>query len=326
MLGEFPNRESVKAEYDRIWEKYGKFLNDEGIDILDVQYRVKEFDSFYEKIQRKGYRKPFDEVEDICGLRIICYFPSDLDKISKLIEREFDVLESKDKADLLEPDRFGYRSLHFIVSTKKEWLKAPNYRGLSGLKAEIQVRTILMHAWADVEYKLAYKKKEHVPPQLRRKLYQLSALFEVADNHLESIREEREGYKRSLVDKKRETITLDPSQELNVDNLQAVLDLHFPDRVIGDVPDLLDELLVNSVSMKEIEDGYNEVKDILLQSEEELLGGKPIEERRMSQTGIVRHILDLTHDAYWSSRKGYMPEFDAVQVRKWRAILATRQS
>jgi putative GTP pyrophosphokinase len=170
MSGEFANRESVKAEYDRIYEKYRilatnlhqalkGFLNDARIDILDVQDRVKEFDSFYEKIQRKGYGKPFDQVEDICGLRIICYFPSDLDKISKLIEREFDVLESKDKVDLLEPDRFGYRSLHFIVSVKNEWLKAPNYRGLSGLKAEIQVRTILMHAWADVEHKLAYKKR-----------------------------------------------------------------------------------------------------------------------------------------------------------------------
>ena len=63
----------------------------------------------------------------------------------------------------LEPDRFGYRSRHFIVSVNREWLKAPNYRGLSGLKAEIQVRTILMHAWADVEYKLAYKKRNMFP-------------------------------------------------------------------------------------------------------------------------------------------------------------------
>jgi putative GTP pyrophosphokinase len=154
----------------------------------------------------------------------------------------------------------------------------------------------------------------------------------VADNHLDSIREERDGYKQSLVyDKKRETIIFDASQGLNVDNLQAVLDLHFPDRerVIGDVPRLLDELLVNGVTVngvtiEEIEDGYHKVKDILLQSEEDLVRGTPMKERRMSQTGIVRHILDLTHDAYWSSREGHLTQFDSRQVRKWRALLATR--
>ena len=112
MLGEFANREKVRAEYDRICKKHRKlatnldealkgFLNDADIDVLGVQHRVKEFDSFYEKIQRKRYTKPFEEVEDICGLRIICYYPSDLDKIAELIKSEFDVLESTDKADLL---------------------------------------------------------------------------------------------------------------------------------------------------------------------------------------------------------------------------------
>ena len=271
-------------------------------------------------------------MEDICGLRIICYYPSDLDKISKLLSSEFDILESTDKADLLEPDRFGYRSIHFIVSIKKEWSNAPNYRGLDSLKAEIQVRTILMHAWADVEHKLAYKKKEHVPPELRRKLSKLSALFEVADEQLDSLWEAKEKYKESLIpDKKRKIIRFDPSQGLNVDNLQAVLDLHFHDRprTIEDVPHLLDELLEKNVTIEEIEDGYYKVKDILLQSEKELFEGDeeapPEQERRMSQTGIVRNILDLTHDAYWSSREHYVPAYVAEQVRKWRAVLLSKQ-
>ena len=151
----------------------------------------------------------------------------------------------------------------------------------------------------------------------------------MADNHLDSIRDEREAYKQSLVHgKKRKTISFEASQGLNVDTLQAVLDLHFPhrERVIGDVPRLLDELLVNSVTIKEIEDGYYKVKDILLKSEKELVQGTPIKERRMSQTGIVRHILDLTHDAYWSSHKTHLSESDAQQVRNWRLVLATRQS
>lgn len=345
MSSKSTDRGRLESEYNRICEKYRAlaanlhqalkgFLNDAGIDILDVQYRVKGFDSLYEKIQRKGYRRPFEEVEDICGLRIICYYPSDLDKISKLIDSEFDVLQSIDKADLLEPDRFGYRSLHFIVSVRKEWLNAPNYRGLSGLKAEIQVRTILMHAWADVEHKLAYKKEEHAPPQLRRKLSQLSALFEVADQQLDSLREEKEEYRQSILinGKKRRIISFDPSQGLNIDNLQAVLDLHFHDRptATSAVGNLLDELLAKGVTIEDIEDGYYEVKDILQQSERELLetaevpSGRQV--RRMNQTGIVRLILDLTHDAYWSSREHEVPDYVTEHARKWRAILSSKQS
>jgi putative GTP pyrophosphokinase len=49
-------------------------------------------------------------MEDICGLRIICYYPSDLEKVSPIIKSEYDVKESVDKADLMEPDRFGTKS------------------------------------------------------------------------------------------------------------------------------------------------------------------------------------------------------------------------
>ena len=150
------DKESFRKEYPPICQKHERlaknlkealeiFLNNAGIAVLNIPHRIKEFESFWDKTQRKGYKDPFKETEDICGLRIICYYPSDLDTISNLINSEFDVIESVDKADLLEPEKFGYRSTHFIVTVKKEWLNAPNYRSLGGIKAEIQVRTILMH-------------------------------------------------------------------------------------------------------------------------------------------------------------------------------------
>lgn len=101
-------------------------------------------------------------------------------------------MNSEDKVDNLEPDKFGYRSHHFVVTLRHEWLNVPNYRGLEGIKAEIQVRTILMHAWADISHKLSYKKKEHIPELFQRNLFQLSALFEIADDRFEMLRAERE--------------------------------------------------------------------------------------------------------------------------------------
>lgn len=88
------NKETLKQEflkanplYQRlsfnITESLKFLLKDSGIPYLDVYSRVKEFDSFFDKIDRKQYKKPFDQIEDICGLRIVCYYPSDILQIKK---------------------------------------------------------------------------------------------------------------------------------------------------------------------------------------------------------------------------------------------------
>ncbi len=72
------------------------------------------------KYNEKKYNLPFEQIEDICGIRIICYYQSDITKICDIINTEFDVIESQDKEDLLESNEFGYRSFHFIVKLKKK--------------------------------------------------------------------------------------------------------------------------------------------------------------------------------------------------------------
>ena len=76
--------------------------------------------------------------------------------------------------------------LYKLMSKKKafsndialhEWLVSPNYRGLGDIKIEIQVRTILMHAWAEIEHKLAYKNKAQIPESVTRNLALISAAF-----------------------------------------------------------------------------------------------------------------------------------------------------
>lgn len=196
------NREATKADFDDKLPKYRKlsenildavegFLESEKVSFLSITNRIKTFESFWEKIQRKGYKQPSNQVEDVCGIRVIVFFPSDVKLVGDLIEREFDVIESIEKSADLDSDQFGYRSDHFIVKLRKEWLQAPNWRGLGELKAEIQVRTILMHSWADLSHKLAYKKSASVPKRFMRELYQLSALFELADEKFEDLRNKK---------------------------------------------------------------------------------------------------------------------------------------
>ena len=293
-----------------------------GIEVHSISYRVKDFDSFWNKFQRKLYKEPFKQVEDLCGLRIICFYSSDLAKVASIIHKEFVVKESVNKETLLAPDSFGYRSLHFIVTVKDSWLNAPNYRELDGIKAEIQVRTILMHAWADFEHKLLYKRPEHVPNQFKRTLCQLSALFEVADEQFDNLRKEKERYRRSITPRLFKE-NPDLLETTNLDNLQAVIDIIFPTRVrdIHSTRWLLDEMLAIGISTRDFVVAWKKARRVVPEMEKEVFGrGKAV--RRWSQAGAARAVLELGSDKFWKSYYRNLSPDMKPRATRWRAKLA----
>lgn len=315
------NKVPIKELYERFSPKYKqlannlkhdleRLLNQAKIDCFDIDYRknscIKEFESFWEKIERKGYRKPFHETKDICGLRIICYYTKDLEKIKKIIKKEFDVKEFEDKAKLLEPDQFGYRSWKFIVTVKNSWLKAPNYRDLKEIKAEIQVLTILMDAWANLEYKLGYKQPVDIPKQFKRRLSRLSALIEEADERFEDLRKEREKYIKQITEKTKKIGHFDIRRPMNLDTLQAFLDFYFPDRSKNTTftSQILDAIIKNNLSFEILIKYYEEVHNLLPNYEAECFGDT---ETKLSQTGILAVILFLKSDKYWDEYHKILP-------------------
>ncbi|PEE62852.1 hypothetical protein COM90_29990 [Bacillus thuringiensis] len=317
------NFEISETEYGTHCKKYNdlgrnlqdslKTLLDEAeISFLDVNYRIKDYNSFLGKIERKGYKDPLNDNEDFCGMRIICFFPSDIEKICNVINEEFNVHHSEDKSDK-EIDKFGYRSYHFVVSVKDEWQSTPSFRNLKDVKAEIQVRTILMHAWADIEHKLQYKKKEHIPKVIQRKFYQLSALFELADEQFEVLRDKKEEvYKNSLPENPTE---FDAHQEMNADTLQAFLDFNCGERLISEehTGDLLDELLEHKISFDDLESMLDRFsKEECENIEREAAEHINLSSEGWAQVGLIRFLLDLTHDEYWNSRKPYFRENDVL--------------
>ncbi len=337
--------ESLREKYNNLYPRYKKlafnlkqaleiFLEEDKITYLSISSRIKEFEFFAEKITRKDYKNPFKEVEDLCGIRIICYYQSNVKKIADIIQKEFEIVESQDKEDSLNSDQFGYRSVHFIVKIKQNWLNAPNYRGLENLKAEIQVRTVLMHAWAEIEHKLAYKKKTHIPDQFRRKFSRLSAKLEEADEQFEELRQKIREYKKGIIEqaKSKEGI-FNKNLPLNLDNLQAFLDYYFPDndKNIDLTRGLLDELLAHKVTVKSLVESYLKVKEYLPKIEKELFDIYKVyllSQSNWSQTGVVRIILDLTNDSYFNCRaEGLPPESDyEAVVLRWREILLNDDS
>ena len=134
------------------------------------------------------------------GLRVITYFEDDVNKIAKMIEEEFEIDRANtiDKRQLLDPDRFGYLSLHYVISLGKERGKLTEYARFQGLKAEIQIRSILQHAWAEIEHDLGYKSSLAVPQHIRRNFSQLAGLLEIADQQFVNIRNNLKFYEEKV--------------------------------------------------------------------------------------------------------------------------------
>lgn len=327
------NSEEISDKYDSLLDDYKKlginliqaleiFLTEKKIAYLSINSRIKDKISFIEKIERKVYKNPFEEIEDICGIRIICYYQTDVAEIANIISSEFIVVENQDKEELLNDDQFGYRSNHSIVRIKNDWLKAPNYRGLENLKAEIQVRTILMHAWAEIEHKLSYKSKSQIPKQFKRKLFIMSAKLEEADEQFENIKNDVIDYKETIkqIAQNKKTTEIE-NIDLNLDSLQTFLDLNFPNRIknIEGTAQLVDDFKKFNISLSDIINSYEIVKPYLEEIEKELFSDKKSKKQSWAQVGIAREIMDLTNEN-WRENRG-IPEDYLDFDRKWATTI-----
>ncbi|KAB8234959.1 uncharacterized protein BDW43DRAFT_48053 [Aspergillus alliaceus] len=157
-----------------------------------VQTRAKSVPSFAEKIFRKPHENPCGEFTDLCGGRIITHTTDEAKAVSQLIEERYntDAKNFADHTSRLKPGEFGYRSVHYIVRFAPEDLGSTceDLCNMENLRAEIQIRTLLEHAWADVSYEYAYKPDFEMPVRYQRETFCVAALLEDADDMFSRIR------------------------------------------------------------------------------------------------------------------------------------------
>lgn len=305
----------LKPKYQRLAENVEQalkqFLKEHEIASFDVEQRVKDEKSFVDKVVRKSYDTPFEQVEDIAGVRVICYYNEDLDVIDGIIQEQFVVVSQSNKSEELSDDQFGYASNHYVVQLKQEWLQAPNYRGLENFKVEIQVRTILMHAWAAISHKLLYKKSDDVPKEFKRKLNRLSALIELADEEFDEIKNMKTEYQSSVV--------INESLPVNADSFMALMNNYFPGRQVNDsdISSVLAEIRQFSNNLTEFESRIKKCLPILQQMEAESYSEEELPVWYLS--GVARTVLDLTSDEYWEKRD--IPEPYASITAKYRSTI-----
>jgi ppGpp synthetase/RelA/SpoT-type nucleotidyltranferase len=168
-----------------------------------LQTRPKAIPSFAEKAIRKKkagrYSHPLMCMTDLCGGRVITQTLVEVRAVCEFIENHFiiDAENSVDVSQRLKPSEFGYRSVHYIVQfkrgifpTKEIPVEIPEelYPDESNpMKAEIQVRTLLEHAWAGFTHDRVYKSAFTIPSKWERELAVLAGMLEQADRSFERV-------------------------------------------------------------------------------------------------------------------------------------------
>ena len=191
ILKEYKDKLPLFLDYER---KIKGILNSAfekaGIVVASIESRVKSYGSLEGKLRLKGSKyHSLADITDILGIRIITYYIDDVDKVASFVERLFNVdwENSVDKRKLLETDSFGYLSLHYICS-----IDSFPYR------FEIQMRTLLQHAWANMDHDTGYKSGVEIPARYLRSMSRLAGLLELVDEEFSKIRTELSDYRRKV--------------------------------------------------------------------------------------------------------------------------------
>ena len=196
-----PHCEAILEEYNtnlprfkeieqEVRDKLKKTLADSGLLVAAIESRVKAYDSLAGKLELKGHKyNSLADLTDILGLRVITFYLDDVDKVASAVERLFTVdwENSVDKRKIHEIDSFGYLSLHYICSV-------PGFP----YRFEIQMRTLLQHAWANMDHDTGYKSGVEIPKRYMRSMSRLAGLLELVDDEFSKIRIELTDYRRRV--------------------------------------------------------------------------------------------------------------------------------
>lgn len=186
------------AEYQRTRELYAEFgdaltgvltglARNARIETESITARAKDPERLAEKLRSNDAYTGLEKITDRCGVRVVTRYRADVVRVCEIVNREFTTLDSVDHGS--EDIRsFGYASQHLIVELSPVRSDLPEWHRFGGLVAEIQVRSILQHAWASISHGLDYKTGAEIPATVRRQLFRVAALLETGDELFDSFR------------------------------------------------------------------------------------------------------------------------------------------
>jgi len=225
-----PDEKNLKTQYEAeipIYSCWGTYVRNSILDMLveairdpklflkiPSEPRVKDVSSYLDKALRrkKDYTDPHNDITDKVGVRFVVLTEKDIEFVSNLIQKwdiiTFSVDLKEDKEIEKNPYLFTYKSCHIIVRNK-EVITTQDENGNTitiplNTPCEIQIRTLLQHAWAELSHNEIYKQKEDVGSVIHRKMARSVALLESTDELFQQVHDElhkEEEYYQILLDK-----------------------------------------------------------------------------------------------------------------------------
>ena len=209
---------------------------------FEIKSRTKAIDSFKGKISRDDkklkYKEPLKEITDLVGLKIMLTSLKDENVVYELLnlalDNNIDRENSVNKVEELKQSRkFGYLGRHLVVYYDEKMLKVAEHKvnpdihpsNFKGLRAEIQIKTLLQHVWAEVEHKARYKAGEELSDEKKRYFDRLAALIEVADDLFKDLVEESEKINEESKQKIQDDLFKDlveESEKINEESKQKI--------------------------------------------------------------------------------------------------------
>jgi len=311
-----PVQNFLKSEYDNFYEIRHAVVNElkeqveNALSALDsnpvVSGRIKNFSSFFSKyirLLKTGVQSP--KITDLLGARVICPFIEDLAAAENIIKKSFNVIEREVKGHFTFKE-FGYESTHLLITIPSSIIEKYGNPGTD--IAEIQIRTILQDAWAEVEHELVYK-AEFSPfdEPMKRKLAAVNASLSLADIIFQEIRSYQRKYSKEM-GKRRESF-FQKIEESTDELLFAAEESKTKEPVINpDKPfssdnydESIDDLLVNALSahnQNRFNEAISQYTKILELKPEELICSIIYKHRGMAYFACSQYneaIDDFTH-------------------------------
>lgn len=171
-------------------------LSDAGLTYDHVTARVKEWRSLRSKSRKRRpdgmlmYPHPWQDIHDLIGVRVTTYHSTEIPRIIEALTEVFEVRRSVDKtAQTRVSGSFGYGSHHLILRVAPAQV-TPVLQAYAGREFEVQIRTVLQHAWAEFEHDIRYKRRGNtgkLAPEVDRAFTLAAGLIELADQQFDLI-------------------------------------------------------------------------------------------------------------------------------------------
>ncbi|MGN0142881.1 MAG: GTP pyrophosphokinase family protein [Roseburia sp.] len=159
--------------------------------IRNMSSRIKTTDSIIKKLERKKRDVTFENavntLNDIAGIRAVCYFCDDIYQVADALRRQSDITVLKEKDYVKNPKKSGYQSIHLIVSVPVTYLNRTD-----DIRVEVQIRSFAMDYWAELDNQMCYKKSAGQIENVGRETRNYSDVIAGVDNQMLELRKKIE--------------------------------------------------------------------------------------------------------------------------------------